>query len=87
MRSLLATAAVLAVMGATPGMARDYPWCERTSFNGFNPSCSFTSYQQCMATVSGQRGDCIRNPIFAFGEQRRKARVYRDRPDGWNRGW
>jgi hypothetical protein len=87
MRSILAATALLAVMGATPSMARDYPWCERTSFNGFNPSCSFTSYRQCMATVSGQRGDCILNPRLAFGEQRRRGRTTRDWDGGWDNGW
>ena len=83
MRSFLAAAAIFIAFGAAPGQARDYPWCERTSFNGFNPSCSFTSYQQCMATVSGQRGDCILNPRLAFDQQNR--RRARDRQDnGWN---
>jgi hypothetical protein len=93
MRSILAATAFLVAAGglaATPAAARDYPWCSRTSASGFNPSCSFTSYPQCMATVSGQRGDCMRNPIFAFGEQnepRRKGRVYRERRDDWDNGW
>ena len=91
MRSILAATALLVVMGATPGMAREYPWCSRTSTTGFNPSCTFTSYNQCMATVSGQRGDCMRNPIFAFGEQRdsrRQGRQYREQQNDWNNnGW
>ncbi len=58
-------------MGATPSMAREYPWCSRTSATGFNPSCTFISYNQCMATVSGQRGDCMQNPMLAYGDQRR----------------
>ena len=88
MRYVLAAAAVVAVMGATPGMARDYPWCERTSANGFNPSCSFTSYRQCMATVSGQRGDCMQNPMLAYGDQRRgQSRAIRGQQDGWDNGW
>lgn len=94
MRSLLAATALLVVMGATPSMARDYPWCSRTSATGFNPSCSFTSYNQCMATVSGQRGDCMQNPMLAFGEQRRpgKGRAMRNQPtngwdNDWNNGW
>ena len=96
MRSILAATALLVVatgfsaIGTTSAEARDYPWCARTSGSGFNPSCSFTSYNQCMATVSGQRGDCIRNPIIAFGEQReprRKGRAMRNETNGWDNGW
>src|SRR4051812_2368570 len=88
MRTLLAATALLAVMGATPSMARDYPWCSRTSATGFNPSCTFTSYNQCMATVSGQRGDCMQNPLLAFGDQRRgKTSVMRNQADAWDNGW
>jgi len=89
MRSILAATALLVVMGATPSIARDYPWCSRTSASGFNPSCSFTSYNQCMATVSGQRGECVQNPLLAFGEQRRpgKSRSMRNQAPGWDNGW
>lgn len=88
MRSVLAATALLVVMGATPSMAREYPWCSRTSASGFNPSCSFTSYNQCMATVSGQRGDCMQNPMLAFGDQRRgKSRAMRNQPNDWDNGW
>jgi hypothetical protein len=67
MRSLLAATALLVLMGATPSLARDYPVCQRSIVSGFNPSCSFDTMQQCMATVSGIGGDCIRNPAFAYG--------------------
>lgn len=94
MRFLLATSAVvlgLVAFGSTPGMARDYPWCSRTSATGFNPSCSFTSFNQCMATVSGQAGDCMVNPLLAYGQYHgaRKGRaVHRARPDNrWNDRW
>ncbi|MGM4932050.1 DUF3551 domain-containing protein [Tardiphaga sp. 619_E2_N8_5] len=88
MRSILAAAALLIVMGATPSMAREYPWCSRTSATGFNPSCTFTSYNQCMATVSGQRGDCMQNPMLAYGDQRRgQSRAMRGQPDDWDNGW
>jgi hypothetical protein len=48
-----------------------YPWCARTDSNGFNGDCSFTSYQQCQATVSGQAGECRVNPRLAFSQQGR----------------
>ena len=68
MRSLLAATALLVVMGATPGMARDYPICSRSVTSGFNPSCSFDTMRQCRATISGIGGDCIQNPAFAYGQ-------------------
>jgi hypothetical protein len=67
MRSLLAATALLAVMGATPSQARDYPVCQRSVVSGFNPSCTFDTFQQCQATISGIGGDCVRNPAFAYG--------------------
>ena len=96
MRAILAATALLAAVGGfssigtTSAEARDYPWCSRTSGSGFNPSCDFTSYAQCMATVSGQRGDCMRNPFIAYGEQReprRKGRQYREQQNGWDNSW
>jgi hypothetical protein len=96
MRSILAATALLvaasgiSIVGTTTAEAREYPWCSRTSASGFNPSCSFTSYQQCMATVSGQRGDCMRNPVVAFGEQRqmrRQGRMSRQQSNDWDNGW
>jgi hypothetical protein len=94
--TLVATAFIVAAgglgsIGVTSAEAREYPWCSRTSGSGFNPSCDFTSYAQCMATVSGQRGDCMRNPFIAFGEQReprRRGRKTRDQQNDWNtNGW
>lgn len=47
--------------------APDYPFCQRTSFTGGTPQCSFSSYAQCQASISGVGGDCIRNPRLAYG--------------------
>jgi uncharacterized protein DUF3551 len=96
MRSVLAISALLVAFSAAPAAARDYPWCARTITNGFSGDCSFTSYQQCMATVSGQRGECMQNPRIAYDQ----ARGWRKRPssgdtwqngnwqdNGWNNRW
>jgi hypothetical protein len=86
----LVAAGLLAVAGSTPAAAaRQYPWCERTDTTGFTPSCTFTSYAQCMATVSGQRGDCVQNPYLAFGQaqQSRRGRAVRGQPSGYDNGW
>jgi hypothetical protein len=65
MRNLLLVTALLATGMAAPASAREYPWCARTSSNGFNGDCSFTSFRQCQATVSGQAGECMINPRAA----------------------
>ncbi|MDB5620055.1 DUF3551 domain-containing protein [Tardiphaga sp.] len=98
MRSLLAATALLVVTGAaTPSMARDYPVCARLVTNDFNPSCSFDTMRQCMATVSGIGGDCIQNPAFAYNQmpRPRRGKAVRTAPQNdwdnggwdWNRRW
>jgi hypothetical protein len=71
MRSLLALSAILVVASTAPSMARDYPYCARTITNPDFGDCSFSSYQQCMATVSGQAGECVVNPRVSFGQHHR----------------
>jgi hypothetical protein len=85
-RSFGAISVVFVALYATPVAARDYPWCAKTITNDFNGDCSFTSYRQCMATVSGQRGECMQNPRLVFD----RARRWRNRPSsgGWqDDGW
>jgi hypothetical protein len=65
MRVAFALSALIIAASPLAVSARDYPWCARTSSNGFNGDCSFTSYQQCQATVSGQAGECLANPRLA----------------------
>jgi hypothetical protein len=75
MRYLLALSALFMVATTSPSVAQDYPWCARTSGGTYIGDCSFTSFGQCLATVSGQRGDCLANPRFAYGAY------------GWDRRW
>ena len=72
---LAAGAATLA--GATPAAAIDYPWCVQGRGIGIPGDCSYTSYNQCMASASGRGLYCNVNPRVAFGRERR-GRVYRD---------
>jgi hypothetical protein len=65
-KSIWAGVAVLLV-GATPGFARDYPWCARSFASNGNPQCDFDSLQQCQAFISGMGGDCLPNPLMASG--------------------
>jgi hypothetical protein len=88
MRSILMASAAILIASSAPSMARDYAWCARTITNPDFGDCSFTSYRQCMATVSGQRGDCISNPRLAYGRQDRRYGAYWQGGQSWNgNGW
>ena len=58
------------VMAATPiSGARaqtNYPWCAQYSGGGTGggTNCGFTTYEQCLATVSGIGGFCSRNTMY-----------------------
>jgi len=69
MRWSLLAAAAITLMGATPSLAREYPWCSRINAYGMTdtPQCDFSTYEQCRATVSGQGGDCVQNPKMGYG--------------------
>jgi Protein of unknown function (DUF3551) len=42
-----------------------YPWCARIfKKDGGATSCYFTSYQQCMTTLSGIGGFCYESPYY-----------------------
>ena len=48
----------------TPAQAQNYPWCAQYSGDGGATNCGFTTLEQCMATVSGIGGFCMRNPQY-----------------------
>jgi uncharacterized protein DUF3551 len=51
--------------GTAPAMAQEYPFCIKGGdFGGGRGDCSFATYQQCQATVSGRNGYCDANPYF-----------------------
>jgi hypothetical protein len=42
-----------------------YPWCARSyKMDGGSTSCYFTSYRQCMTTLSGLGGYCFQSPYY-----------------------
>jgi hypothetical protein len=42
-----------------------YPWCSRQGGrDSVTTSCYFTSYPQCMTTISGIGGYCYQNPSY-----------------------
>ena len=42
--------------------AYDYPWCASYTKTSGALSCYYTSFQQCMATMRGIGGTCVRSP-------------------------
>jgi Protein of unknown function (DUF3551) len=60
---MLMTTAAMAPHPASA--AYNYPWCATyyDSSRGIQ-SCAYTSFEQCMATVSGVGGICAANPSY-----------------------
>ena len=55
----------------TPAAAAiEYPWCAQYGWKG-GRNCGFSTYQQCMATVSGIGGSCERNQFYQGRARRR----------------
>ena len=64
-RVWLAAMAACVVTAVTPVLARDYPYCIKgCDFGAGRGDCSFSSYQQCLATASGRDAYCAENPYF-----------------------
>jgi hypothetical protein len=66
MKAFLFRSALLAgVAGiSTHADAQNYPWCAYLSAMGGATNCGFTTFEQCMAYVSGNRGFCARNTQY-----------------------
>ena len=49
----------------TPTKAQNYPWCAQygATFGGAM-NCGFTTFQQCLVTLSGMGGFCVRNTLY-----------------------
>jgi hypothetical protein len=67
----LVLALALSATWATPAAAIEYPWCAQYGWSGQGGrNCGFSTYRQCMATVSGIGGYCERNQFYQ-GRRRR----------------
>lgn len=69
MRLLLLILGILAVAAgiSSRAEAQNYPWCAYYSggdAGGGGTNCGFTSFEQCMATVSGIGGFCALNTQY-----------------------
>jgi hypothetical protein len=63
------------LIGALPAAARDFPYCIKgCDFAAGRGDCSFTSYQQCLATASGRDAYCAENPYFSASAELRPDR-------------
>ena len=71
---------VIALVVAAPSANAAGRWCARTTIDDIAGDCSFASYRQCQATISGQGGDCFRNPRMAYGRMSGAAHVRRYGP-------
>jgi Protein of unknown function (DUF3551) len=62
----LVSAALMEVTGPAAAQSPySYPWCSRqTAGKGDTTTCYFTSYAQCMTTISGIGGWCYQNPSY-----------------------
>jgi hypothetical protein len=65
-KAILLMLAVASVGAAIPGVAAGgLPYCIKgCDFGGGAGDCSFTSYQQCLATASGRDATCAANPYY-----------------------
>jgi hypothetical protein len=60
-------AAVALVGAVAPGHAQSaysYPWCARYPRVIGGYACYYTSFAQCMATMQGIGGYCMRSPFY-----------------------
>jgi Protein of unknown function (DUF3551) len=56
---LMATSAI-----GTPAHAQNRPWCAYYSAPFDATNCGFSTYEQCLATVSGVGGYCEPNTMY-----------------------
>jgi hypothetical protein len=55
-----------------------YPWCARIpKTDGDATSCYFTSYRQCMTTLSGIGGYCYQSPYYHAAAAKSGPRILR----------
>ena len=67
MRLLRFTAGIfVAILGiAAPAEAQNYLWCAQYGASPSAPTnCGFVTFQQCLDTISGIGGFCVRNNLY-----------------------
>ena len=66
--SALAAMVLAGFSTVTPAAAGDYPWCARGGEYDYPGECAYSTYNQCLASVSGRLLYCDRNPRIAYGQ-------------------
>jgi hypothetical protein len=76
--ALTVFAVVLAAASiGTPAHAQNYPWCAFYTGPFSATNCGFSTYQQCLATISGVGGYCQPNTMYVpLSSRRRHSRAY-----------
>jgi len=60
---VVAAAAAVLVGDVRPSAAREwYPWCAQYYDMRSITECSFATFAQCQASISGIGGNCMQNP-------------------------
>jgi len=83
LRASLTMAALLAAATTVHAQsAYDYPWCAIYGARDGSgaTSCYFATREQCLATLSGIGGTCIRSPYYGHGPRTERP-SRRDRRD------
>jgi hypothetical protein len=68
MKPLVLFASAILIASAVSGhraAAQNYPWCADDAAGASN--CGFVTFQQCLATLSGNGGFCNRNTQYVPG--------------------
>jgi len=55
-------------VNVTPAASRDYPWCAQGGEYDYPGDCTYSTYEQCQASVSGRLLYCGPNPLVAYGQ-------------------
>lgn len=77
LRLILAAFVVLAAAAPSTSHAVEYPWCAQYGAAGDGGRvCGFSTFQQCLETISGIGGFCDRNLLYT-GPERQVAKVPR----------
>ncbi len=64
---VLSAGALVQAVPAQAQSAYSYPWCALRADRSGAQSCYYRTYEQCMATISGIGGSCIRSPYYRGG--------------------
>ena len=72
---------VLGICVATVGFgiraeAQNYPWCAQYSDGTGSKNCGFSTFQQCLADVSGVGGFCTQNSTYQPTRSSRRRQPY-----------